>query len=86
MTRTVHGVSRLPLIGSIVSSYAAHYDSADQQDAEKLSKKVSGFFGRWSIKFLAEYYEAKEKDEAAKAHTRAQAGAVPPSAVGPPRP
>jgi hypothetical protein len=74
MTRTVHGVSRLPLIGSIVSSYAAHYDSADQQGAERLSKKVSGFFGRWSIKFSAEYYEAKEKDGTAKAHTRAQAG------------
>ncbi len=74
MTRTVQGVSRLPLIGSIVRSYAAHYDGADQQHAERFSKKVSGFFARWSIKFSAEYYEAKEKDEAAKGHTRAQAG------------
>lgn len=60
MTRTVQGVSRLPLIGSIVENYAAHYDGADQQHAERLSEKVSGFFGRWSIKFSAEYYEAKE--------------------------
>jgi hypothetical protein len=85
MTHTVQGVSRLPLIGSIVKSYAAQYDDEDQQHAERFSKKVSGFFGRWSIKFSAEYYEAKEKDEAAKGHTRVQAGTDQPSGVGQPR-
>jgi hypothetical protein len=74
MTRTVEASSRLPLISSIVRGYAAHYDVADQQHAERFSKKVSGLFGRWSIKFSAEYYEAKEKDQAAKGRARAQAG------------
>jgi len=85
ITRTVQGVSRLPLIGSIARSYTAHYDGADQQHAERFSNRVSGFFGRWSIKFSAEYYEAKEKDEAAKGHTRAQAGTDHPSAADRPR-
>lgn len=65
MTWTVEGLSRIPLICVIVTRYAAHYDGVDQQRAERVSEKVSGFFERWSIKFSAEYYEAKEKGEAA---------------------
>jgi len=60
MTRTVQGLSPLPLVGAIVRTYAAHYDGAEQQTTEKLSEKVSGFFARWSIKFSADYYETKE--------------------------
>jgi hypothetical protein len=66
MTRVLQGVSRLPLIGSLVGSYAALYDGANQQPTEPLSKRVSGFFGRWSIKFSPEYYEAKERVEDTK--------------------
>jgi len=61
MIGLIHGLSRLPLIGPIVKSYEAHYDGADPQKVEKLSEKIRGFFGRWSIKFSAEYYEAKER-------------------------
>ena len=61
MIGLIHGLSRLPLIGTIVKSYEAHYDGADPQKVEKLSEKIRGFFGRWSIKFSAEYYEAKER-------------------------
>ncbi len=68
MARTVEGLAKVPLIGSLVTSYAAHYDGVDQQRAERFSEKVGGFFERWSIKFSAEYYEAKEKDEAAGRH------------------
>jgi hypothetical protein len=89
MTHTVEGVSRLPLIssilGSIVRSYSAHYDGVDPPHAEKFSKKVGGFFERWSIKVSAEYYQAKDKGEVAKGHTRAQARTNQPSAVGPER-
>ena len=46
--------------------YAAHYDGVSQQQPEKLSEKIGGFYERWSIKFTAEYYEAKERAEAAK--------------------
>jgi hypothetical protein len=66
MAQILQGVSRLPLIGSIIGSYAALYDGAIQQPTEPFSKRVSGFFGRWSIKFSAEYYEAKERDEDVK--------------------
>ena len=67
MTGMVQGLSRLPLIGAIVRSYAAHYDGADHQHTERFSKKVSGFFGRWSIKFSADYYEARKKPKPQKA-------------------
>ena len=85
MTHTVDGISRLPLIGSIGRSYAAHYNVANQQHADKFSKKVSGFLGRWSIKFSAEYYQAKEKDHAAKRHSQVKAGSDQPSGIGRPR-
>jgi len=91
MTRTVQGLSALPLIGVIVRKYAVHYyraDRADRQSTERLSEKVSGFFARWSIKFSADYYEAKEADEAkeaAKDNIRAQDGADLPSAISRPR-
>ena len=64
--QAVGGLSRVPLIGSIVTSYGAHYAAVDQQRAERFSEQASGLFERWSIKFSAEYYEAKEKTEAAE--------------------
>ena len=76
-TRTVEGLSRLPLIGSIVRRYAA--DGVGEPPAERFSEKVGGFFERWSIKFSAEYYESREKDEAAKQST----GTTPPSRKSP---
>jgi hypothetical protein len=83
MTRTLEGVSRLPLIGSILrsisKSYSAHYDGAGPPHAERFSERVRGFFGRWSIKVSADYYEAKEKAEAARARTGAQAETHPSS-------
>jgi len=78
MTRTVQGLSALPLIGAIVRRYALHYDGADQPAAERLSERVSGFFARWSIKFSVEYYEAKDA-------SKGQDGAGLPSAVSRPR-
>src|SRR5262245_44546779 len=55
-TRTVDGLCRMPLIGSIIRSYAMHYGGANKPDAERLSERASRFFERWSIKFSAEYY------------------------------
>jgi hypothetical protein len=81
MMGLVHGLSRLPLIGPIVKRYEAHYDGADPQHDEKLSEKLRGFFGRWSIKFSAEYYEAKERAEAAGLHAALPG---PPATVAPP--
>jgi hypothetical protein len=59
MMRLSEGSSRIPLIGPIVTSYAKHYDGAQDANAEPFSQKVSGFFARWSIKFSAEYYDQK---------------------------
>jgi hypothetical protein len=69
-TRTVEGLCRIPLIGSIFRSYAVHYDGANKHDAESFSEKASRFFERWSIKFSAEYYETRDKEEgASRIHT-----------------
>jgi hypothetical protein len=82
-TRTVAAASSLPLLGSVVRSYAAHYDGVGSAPAEKFSKQAGGFFARWSIKFSAAYYEAKEREEAAKAHAL-QIATVQPAAAGRP--
>jgi hypothetical protein len=64
--RTVAGLRRMPLIGSIISRCAVRYGGKSQQDAARFSQKAKSFFERWSIKFSAEYYEARDKDEAAR--------------------
>ena len=61
----VRGLSRLPLVGAIIRSYEARYNGANAQDQKKLSEKTREFFARWSIKFSAEYYEERERAEAA---------------------
>lgn len=61
---TVGLLARLPLIGSVTSRYAAHYEAAHEHK-EQFSSRVSDFFARWSVKLSAEYYEAKERDAAA---------------------
>jgi hypothetical protein len=82
-TRTVAAASGFPLIGTIVRSYSAHYDGVSAAHAEKFSKQAGGLFARWSIKFSAEYYEAKEREEAAKRHAL-QIATVHPPALGHP--
>ena len=56
-------LASIPLLGTIVRRYADHYDKANQGPAELLSERMSGFYSRWSIKFSAEYYEAREREE-----------------------
>jgi hypothetical protein len=79
MTRTVRGLSALPAVGAIVREYASHYDRADGQSTEeKVSERISGFFARWSTKFSAGYYEAKE---ASKGDVSVPGRGIPPLAV-----
>ena len=66
MARIVAMLSRFPMFGGIVQRYTAHYDEANRTPAAKFSDKTRGFFQRWSVKFTAEYYETKEREEAAK--------------------
>jgi hypothetical protein len=65
------GSSRLPFVGSIVRSYAVHYDRADRPDTKKTGEKIRGLFARWALNFSAEYYEAKERQQAAAHRTGA---------------
>jgi hypothetical protein len=64
--KTIGVLSATPLIGTIVRHYADHYDAASRRPTELLSDRVAGAVSRWSIKFSAEYYEAKEREEAAR--------------------
>ncbi len=59
-------LSSAPLLGTIVGHYAHHYDAVNRQPAKPLSDRVAGAVSRWSIKFSAEYYEAKAREEAGK--------------------
>jgi hypothetical protein len=69
-------------IGSIRAIYTPYYPALKQQRAGKFSEKVKGFFSRWSMKFSAEYYEAKEREEAAKRYIRRQPGTDQPPTNG----
>ena len=64
---TVSLLSRLWVIGPIIRNYELQYRSATQLDGEKASEKLSGFYERWSVRFTAEYYEAKGREKGAKA-------------------
>jgi hypothetical protein len=64
--RTMHllkTLARVPLIGAVVNSYLDQYGNTDLRREAPLSERMSGFFERWSIKFSAEYYEARERDK-----------------------
>jgi hypothetical protein len=77
-SNAVERLSGVRLIGPVVMNCASHYESVEQRHAEKASEKLSGAFERWSIKFSAEYYEAKEREKAAKAASEKNAGRHPP--------
>jgi hypothetical protein len=61
-TRAVGGLSRAPLVGSVVTNFSERYAAVDERRPELFSEKARRFFARWSIKFSAEYYEARERD------------------------
>lgn len=69
--QAVHLLSKVPLFGGIVERYEAHYDEANKAPADKFSHRTRSFFERWSVKFTAEYYETKERQDAAKGHAGA---------------
>jgi hypothetical protein len=87
-TGAMQGLSSLPLTGPIIRRYQTHYEAAAEQESpQKLSEKVKGYFERWSIKFSAEYYEAKDavtsqaaQSQAAQSHA-AQSHAAQSQAV-----
>jgi hypothetical protein len=71
LARIVAVMARFPIFGGIVQRYTEHYDEANREPAVKFSEKTRGFFQRWSVKFTAEYYDAKEREDAAKGAAKA---------------
>lgn len=80
--QTIKGLSHLPLVGAVVKSYVAHYRGATASDHEKFSETVSRLYARWSINFSAEYYEAKDRDDAATPNVLGQPVVEPHSMIG----
>jgi hypothetical protein len=72
---TVAALATFPLFGDIVRRYQERYDQVGRQPSAPLSVRMSDYFARWSIKFSADYYEAREREAAAQGQTRAP---VPP--------
>jgi hypothetical protein len=60
MLRLLETFSGAPLVSSIVNRYFAGYGSVY---STRPSAQVRGLFERWSIKFSADYYEAKDREE-----------------------
>jgi hypothetical protein len=77
MSYAFERLSGLWLIGPVLRSYAFHYESVEQRKADKASEQLSGFFERWSVRFSAEYYEAKEREKGAKAASEKMPGSNP---------
>jgi len=60
MLRLLETFSGGPLVSSMVNSYFARYGNVYSTPP---SEQVRGLFERWSIKFSADYYEAKDRQE-----------------------
>jgi hypothetical protein len=60
MLRLLETFSGAPLVSSIADRYFARYGSVY---STRPSEQVRGLFERWSIKFSADYYEAKDREE-----------------------
>jgi hypothetical protein len=65
-THMVDLLSKAPVIGGVVQRYVDHYDAVSRQPSEPFSERVGDFYARWSVKFTAEYYEAKEQSEGSR--------------------
>jgi hypothetical protein len=93
--RTIRRLSRLPLIGPIIRRYEEHYDeAAEEENPQKLSERIKGFYERWSIKLSVEYYEAKDvevatsqaaQSDVARSHAADSRGVAPVASPPPAR-
>ncbi len=64
--RAFEYLSALPLIGPILREYASCYENVPRGSG-KTSARLTTLWESWSIRFSAEYYEAKEREKAASA-------------------
>jgi hypothetical protein len=58
-------LSKVWLIGPVLSSYASHLTSIKRRN-DKISDKVKRGFDKWFVKFSAEYYEIRDAERAAR--------------------
>jgi hypothetical protein len=61
MLRLLETFSGAPLIGPLANRY---FTRSESMYSTRPSEQVRGLFERWSIKFSADYYEAKDREEA----------------------
>jgi hypothetical protein len=65
-TAAVDAFERVTFVSRAATWFRRTYLSTeDQSSAPRPSQKLRSFYERWSIKFSAEYYEAKEREAAA---------------------
>ncbi len=64
----VNFLAAVPLLERIVRRYRQHYEEVNQGREPLLSQRVRDFYDRWSVKFTAQYYEARERDQFMKVH------------------
>jgi hypothetical protein len=67
----IAAVERLERTAGLTSAvrWLRNADVAERFGVEKPTQKLRSFFSIWSIKFSAEYYEAKERDNSSKLRT-----------------
>jgi hypothetical protein len=66
MGNALKRLSQAPLIGPIANRWLYDFERVKPPHV-KASERLRRAFDKWAIKFSAEYYEAKEREEAAKA-------------------
>jgi hypothetical protein len=67
MSSSVAYLSEVRLIGPAIKNCASQYGAMQPLSPERASERLIGIYGRWSIKFSAEYYEQKDREKAARA-------------------
>ena len=65
LMRLLAVLAAAPVLGAIVRRYVEHYGSVRAQETRP-SEHMRGLLERWSIKFSAEYYEERDRQEAAR--------------------
>lgn len=65
----VHVLAGVSLFEGVVRRYRQHYEEVNQhREPPLLSHRVREFYERWSVKFTAQYYEDREREQLMKAH------------------
>jgi hypothetical protein len=67
----VDQLAAISFMSGMMRGYQAQYDAISEHPKPPVSERVRDFYARWSVKFTAQYYEDRERDEATKGHAAA---------------